>query len=143
MKTSSDSLSFSLSFTSSLSFSQLPLSFPRPLVHFLITHDRDIHKIYTKQILVFVLFKDIVIIFGYTKCNHRGTRGGDQEESNAHSIMKYASAELRFWTRATSNWSFHLSDEISGGWPFALYIDSPPRRSPGKYELRELGVARC
>lgn len=25
----------------------------------------------------------------------------------------------------------------------ALYIDSPPRRSPGKYEFRELGVARC
>lgn len=25
----------------------------------------------------------------------------------------------------------------------ALYINSPPRRSPGKYELSELGVARC
>lgn len=24
-----------------------------------------------------------------------------------------------------------------------LYIDSPPKRSPGKYELRELGVALC
>lgn len=140
MKTSSDSLSFSLSLSHPLCHSLSSPSLSLDLSYTLFCHLRQ--RIYTK-ILVSALSKDIVIIFRYTKCDHKGTRGRDREGSNTHSITKYAPAELRFWTCVTSKWSFHLSDEISGGWPLALYIDSPPRRSPGKYELRELGVARC